>query len=87
MSRVNIIAKGVKGKEYIMKDMISTRLTKAKFEALKNINQELLGDYRFIPFEETDFSWWGRIDRKLTAKKIVSGVEFDIDFHGNVTEY
>lgn len=87
MTTVNIIAKGQKGREYIITDMMATRLTKGQFDKLQAINEELLGEYRFIPQAETDFSWWNRITKKLTARKIVSGVEYHCDFYGNITEY
>lgn len=83
---MNIIARGVPGKEYILKDIIATNLSKKKFEQLQALNSELLGDYRYIPFNETDFSWWSRINKKLTAKKIKQAY-FEIDFYGNVKEF
>ena len=55
---VNILVKGVPGKEYIITDMIATRLSEEKFKKLQDINPELLGGYRFTPQKETDFSWW-----------------------------
>lgn len=85
-NKVNIIAKGAPGREYIITDMMATRLTEAKFKQLQEMNPDLFRDYRFIPQEETDFSWWSRISKKLTARKIYSGVYFHCDFYGNVTE-
>ncbi len=86
MSKVNIIAKGVKGKEYIITDMIATRISEKKFKELQKINTEKLGDYRFIENKHTDFSWWARISKKLTPTKI-SSAYFECDFYGNIREY
>lgn len=82
---MNIIAKGAPDKPYILVDLIATPLTKSKFERLQQLNPELLGDYRYIPYSETDFSWWSRISQKLTGKKIRQAY-FNCDFHGKVTE-
>lgn len=82
---VNIIARGVPGREYILTDMMATRLTEKQFTALQAINPDTLGGYRFIPQAGTDFSWWPRISRKLTARKIVTAY-FNCDFYGRVTE-
>lgn len=83
---MNIIAKGVKGREYIITDMMATRLTKSQFEKVQQLNPELLKDYRFIPQAETDFSWWSRISTKLTRTKI-KPAWFTCDFNGNVEEF
>lgn len=85
MSAINILCKGVPGREYVVTDMIATRLSRAQFEKLQALNPELLGDYRFTPQAETDFSWWPRISRKLTPRKIVTAY-FNCDFYGRVTE-
>lgn len=87
---INIIAKSVKGKEYLICDMMATRLTREKWEAVKASNPEVFGDtdkytWRFIPQNETDFSWWYRISRKLTSQKIVTAC-FECDYHGKVRE-
>lgn len=88
---VNIVAKCIKGKEFIITEMIGTRMTKAKWEQVKNANPKLFGDddsytWRYIPQKETSFEWWSRIEKKLTPTKIVR-CGFDIDYTGNVTEY
>lgn len=83
---INIIAKGVKGKEYLITDMIATRLNESQFKQVQALNP-FLSEYRFIKHEDTDFTWWTRIHKKLTKSKIVSGMDYDIDFYGNVTEY
>lgn len=82
---MNIIAKGRPGAEYILTDLIATRLSKSKFEQIQAQN-EILKDYRYIPQNQTDFSWWPRISKKLTNKKIVQAY-FECDFYGNITEY
>ena len=85
-NRFNLLAKGVDGKEYLITDFIATKLTET--QANKMIEQfDVLKGYRFIPYEETDFSWWDRVTKKLTAKKLTEGNYFECDFHGNVTEY
>lgn len=81
----NILAKRVKGKEYLIYDFMATTMNKEQFEKLKTVNEELLGEYDFIPQKETDFSWWSKVTKKLTPKKIVTAY-FDIDYYGNVTE-
>jgi hypothetical protein len=88
---VNIIAKSVKGKEYLISEMIATRLTDKQWQKIKELNPQLFGDsdsfvWRFIPQKETDFSWWPKISRKLTSTKI-KGACFDCDYYGNITEY
>lgn len=82
---MNIITKGVKGKEYIIRDIMATSLTAKEFEKTKDANQDKLGDYKFVPFNETDFSWWSKITKKLTKRKIVEAY-FEIDFYGKVRE-
>lgn len=80
-----MIAKGVKGKEYILTDIMATSLSRSQFEKLQAINEELLGDYHYIPQNETDFSWWDRINRKLTVTRIKTAY-FECDYYGNVRE-
>lgn len=89
---VNIIAKCVKGKEYLMGEMIATRLTEKQWEELKSANLDKFGDteqytWRYIPQRETDFSWWDRITKKLTKTKLIGGCEFTCDYYGKITEY
>ena len=83
---MNIIAKCVPGKEYIIKSMMATPLTASQFEKVKELNQERFADYRFIPFKDTDFSWWDKITQKLTKTKIKDAC-FNCDFNGKVSEY
>ena len=84
--KVNIIAKGKAGAEYIITDMIATRLSEEQFNKIKELNRDRFDGYRYIANEDTDFSWWSRITKKLTPTRIVPA-EFDIDFYGNITEY
>lgn len=83
----NILAKCDKEKSYIILDMIATKLSKTQFEELKSINEALLGDYKFIPYKDTDFSWWYKVNKKLTASKLYKNCCFDCDFYGNIIEY
>lgn len=85
MAAVNIIAKGAPGRPYIITDMIATRMSAKQFKRVQALNPDLLGGYRFIPQAETDFSWWSRVNKKLTPRKIVQAY-FECDFSGNVTE-
>jgi hypothetical protein len=83
---LNVIANCCPGHEYLMKDLIATRLTAADFERVKAANPERFKNYRFIPGKEVDFLWWHKIHKKLTKTKIVQAY-FDCDYHGNITEY
>lgn len=85
MSTYNLLTKRVTGKEYLISDFIATKLNRKQFENVQSQN-EFLKEYTFTPYSETDFSWWSRVFKKLTAKKLYSNVEFDCDFYGNVTE-
>lgn len=87
MAKMNIVALGVPGKEYIIKEMMATRLTKKQFEHVQAHTDGRFDDWRFIPHDETDFSWWSRIDKKLTQRRIYSGLMFDCDARGDITEY
>lgn len=70
-----------------LKTAMATRLSENKFNALKALNPALLGDYRFIAFKDTDFSWWGKVTRYLTANRIYNNCVFEIDFKGNITKW
>lgn len=85
MNKFNLVVKRVKGQEYLITDMIATKLSKAKFEKLKELNKNLLGEYVFIKYEDTDFSWWDKVTKYLTERRITKAY-FDIDFYGNVTK-
>lgn len=84
-NKFNVIAKCKPGQEYIILDMIATKLSKSQFENIKKYNEKLFENYHFIPYEETDFTWWSGITKKLTQRKITRAY-FDIDFYGNVRE-
>lgn len=83
--KYNMLVKRVPDKPWIIYGFMATTMSKTKFEALKAINPETLGDYYFIPQSETDFSWWSKCFKKLTRTKIVQA-DFDIDWNGKVTE-
>ena len=85
-TKYNIIAKCDTEKPYIILDMIATKLNKKQFEKLQEQNTKLLGNYRFINYNDTDFTWWGKIEKYLTNTKITKAY-FDIDFYGNITKY
>lgn len=86
MTKYNLLTKRVQGKEYLISDFIATRLNERQFKNIQSQN-EFLNDYVFTPYNETDFAWWPRVTKKLTPKKLYSGVYFECDFYGNVTEY
>lgn len=81
----NMLAKSVKGKEYLIYDFMATTMTKKQFEIAQALNPDVLDGYRFIPQSETDFSWWDRCFKKLTPSKIIRA-EFSIDYYGKVKE-
>lgn len=81
----NMLVKRVEDKPYIIYGFMATTMGKEKFEKLKAINPDTLGDYDFIAQKDTDFSWWSKVERKLTPTKIVRAY-FDIDYYGNVSE-
>lgn len=84
--KYNLLVKRHKDKPFLISDFIATKLNRQKFENLKAINPELLGEHDFIEYNETDFSWWSKVTKYLTGAKITRAY-FDIDFHGNVTKY
>ena len=67
---MNLLVKRKAGAEYIITDMIATRLSKHKFEELRQINMSKLGDYEFMPASEVDWTWWDRVFKKLTERAI-----------------
>lgn len=67
---MNLLVKRKAGAEYIITDMIATRLSKRKFEELRQINMNKLGDYEFMPASEVDWTWWDRVFKKLTERAI-----------------
>lgn len=87
LNTYNIVVKRKAGQEYIIYDMMATKLNKKQFEKLKELNQQLLGDYYFIDYKDTDFSWWHKITKYLTLSKITNNWAFDCDFYGNIIKY
>lgn len=86
MSKMNIIALGVKGKEYLIRDMMATRLTEKEFEEVKQNTNGYFDEWRYIPHKDTDFSWWRVVNKKLTKRHIYRDMAFECDVHGNITE-
>lgn len=86
MAQLTLLAKRLKNKPYMISNFMATRLSKSEFEKLKEANPELLDGWEYIPRDETDFSWWDGVTKKLTKTKIVKAY-FMIDFYGNVSEY
>lgn len=88
--KYNLIAKQDERYAFLLSDFIATTLSKETFEKIKEHNKKLFENYVFIPYEETDFSWWTKVSKKLYATrkgyKLRTGVYFDIDFYGNVSE-
>lgn len=82
---MNMLVKRVPGREYLITDMIATKLSGSTVERIKSLNS-WLSDYHFLKSDDIDFSWWDKCHKKLTQSRIYSGVDFDIDFRGNVTE-
>lgn len=81
----NMLVKRVAGKEYLIKDFMATTMSKARFERLREINPDTLGEWEYTPRKETDFTWWDRCLKKLTPTSI-RRAEFRIDYYGKVEE-
>lgn len=88
--KYNILAKQDKNCPFIIGDFIATTLNKETFEKIKENNKELFENYTFIPYKDTDFSWWQSVTKKLfktkSGYKLRKGVYFDCDWYGNVRE-
>jgi hypothetical protein len=67
---MNLLVKRLKGREFIITDMMATQLSKRKFEELQQINMSKLGDYEFMHASEVDWTWWDRVFKKLTERAI-----------------
>lgn len=82
-----IVTPVVPGREYLIKlsEAMATRLSEREFEQVKQANPDKFKGYRYIKPCDIDFSWWPRIRRYLTKRKIISR-EFDIDCYGRVVE-
>lgn len=76
------------GREYLidLSSAMATRLSEREFEQVKQANPDKFEGYRYIKPGDVDFTWWCRVHRYLTKRKITSR-EFDIDYYGNITEY
>lgn len=85
-NKFNLLVKGVKGKEYLIEDFIATKLSEREFKEIQELNMDWFGDYRFVKYEDTDFSWWCRVNKKLTKTRYKKNCHFEIDFNGNVRE-
>lgn len=86
----NLLAKCDKEHPYIIYDFVATKLSKKEFEKLRDYsqhNKDLLGEYRFIPYQDTDFSWWGSVKKYLTKRHLYHNQYFEIDYWGYVTRY
>ncbi len=88
--KYNILAKQDKKYTFLLSDFIATKINKETFEKIKEHNKNYFEDYVFIPYEETDFSWWQRVNKKLykakVGYKLKKGVYFECDWYGNVSE-
>ena len=80
---MNLLTKNKPGAEYIITDMMATRLSRKKFEQLKEINPDTLGEWNWC--ECPDFSWWSRVTKKLTPSAIRSAY-FEY-YNGRIIEY
>lgn len=67
---MNLLVKRKAGAEYIITDMMATRLSKRKFEELQARNKDKLGDWDFMSASEVDWTWWDRVFKKLTERAI-----------------
>ena len=67
---MNLLVKRLEGREFIITDMMATRLSKRKFEELKACNEDKLGAWEFMPASEVDWTWWDRVFKKLTPSAI-----------------
>lgn len=67
---MNLLVKRKAGQEFIITDMMATRLSKRKFEQLQACNKDKLGDWDFMSASEVDWTWWDRVFKKLTERAI-----------------
>lgn len=65
---MHMLVKRVDGAEYLIKDFMATSLSRKKFEALKEVNQDKLADWQWC--DDVDWTWWDRVHKKLTATAI-----------------
>lgn len=49
---------------------IATKLNSKQCQKIMDSNPETFAGYKFISYQDTDFSWWSRINQYLTKTKI-----------------
>ena len=69
------------------KSVIATNLSEKDFEKIRALNMDLLKDYSFVKYQDTDFTWWSFCTMLLTKNKLYKNQCFDIDWYGNITRY
>lgn len=67
---MNLLVKRKAGQEFIITDMMATRLSKRKFEELQACNKDTLGDWEFMQARDVDWTWWDKVFKKLTPSAI-----------------
>lgn len=67
---MNLLVKRKAGAEFIITDMMATRLSERKFEELKAVNAEKLEGWEFVKAGDVDWTWWDRVFKKLTPTAI-----------------
>lgn len=67
---MNLLVKRKAGAEYIITDMMATRLSERKFKELQACNKDTLGDWEFMQARDVDWTWWDRVFKKLTPSAI-----------------
>ena len=67
---MNLLVKRKAGQEFIITDMMATRLSERKFKELKACNKDTLCEYEFMSASEVDWTWWDRVFKKLTERAI-----------------
>lgn len=67
---MNLLVKRKAGAEFIITDMMATRLSERKFKELQASNKDELGEYEFMSASEVDWTWWDRVFKKLTERAI-----------------
>ena len=67
---MNLLVKRKAGAEFIITDMMATRLSERKFKELQACNKDTLGDWEFMQARDVDWTWWDRVFKKLTERAI-----------------
>ena len=88
MGKLALVVYSKPEREYMidLNAAMATRLSEREFEQVKQANPDKFEGYRYIKPSDIDFSWWCRVHRYLTKRKITPR-EFNIDYCGNITEY